>query len=286
MAFASFPLAAQEVIREDEVLDGDRPEAWAMHYRTASTLMTAFGPPPVLAPGQWQAAVELGDVPHLDTRKSAVGFNGQKNEDLNKSPAFGRVRGWVGLPEGFIVELAWTPPVEIDGAKARDVWAAAVSRRVVDADGVIVLLRAFGLHGAVVGDVTCPAELAGVHFERNPYGCEAASSDTLQLNHYGLEATAALVDGPWTWHLTGGMVRMENEVQVDAITYGFRDYSRLTATDDVGFLAFGVGRSFGAHWGAALEALYVPLTVLRMPDGSADSDPLLSFRVQVRYTFD
>jgi hypothetical protein len=287
LALASLPVAAQEVVRQDEALDSDRPEAWAMHYRTASTLMTAFGPSPALAPGDWQAAVELGEIPHLPARKTAVGFNGQKNEDLNKSPVFGRVRGWIGLPGGFVAELAWTPPVEIEGAKARDLWAAAIARRVVDANGVVVSLRAFGQHGAVVGDVTCPAELAGVQdFNLNPYGCQAPSSDTLQLNYYGLETTAALMHGPWTWHLSGGVVRMENEVQVDALTYGFRDYSRLTASDDVGYLAFGVGRSLAKGWGATAEVLYVPLTVLRTPDGSADSDPMLSFRLQVRYAFD
>jgi hypothetical protein len=287
LLLASLPALAQDVVRNDEALDGDRPEAWAMHYMTAATLMTSFGPVPSLAPGHWQAAVELGEVPHLDAAQRAVGFNGIKNEDLNKSPVFGRVRGWMGLPGGFVAELAWTPPVEIDGAKARDVWAAAIGRRVVDADGVIVSLRAFGQHGAVVGDVTCPRALAGVQdYTINPYGCEAPSSDTLQLNYYGLEATAALEHGPWTWHLTGGLVRMENEVQVDAMTFGYRDYSRLTATDDLGYLAAGVGRALPKGWGVAAEVLYVPLTVLRDPNGSADNDPLLSFRLQLRYAFD
>lgn len=286
LALAS-PARAQMVIRDDEVLDGDRPEAWAMHYMTATTLMTAFGPSPVLAPGHWQVAAELGEVPHLDTAQRDVGFNGTKAEDLNKSPVFGRVRGWIGLPGGFVAELAWTPPVEIDGAKPRDIWAAAIARRVVDKNGLVVSLRAFGQHGAVVGDVTCPAELANVQdFDLNPYGCEAPSSDTLQLNYYGLESTAALQHGPWTWHLTGGIVRMENEVQVDALTYGFRDYSRLTATDDVGYVAFGVGRTLPKGWGVAAEVLYVPLTVLRPAENSPDNDPLVSFRLQLRYTFD
>ena len=189
LLLASAPLAAfaqSTVIRDDEVLDGDRPEAWAMHYMTASTLMTAFGQ-----------------------------------------------------------------------------------------------------HGAVVGDVTCPADLANVQdTELNPYGCEAPSSDTLALNYYGLETTAALQHGPWTWHLTGGVVRMENEVQVDAMTYGFRDYSRLTATDDVGYVAFGVGRAMPKGWGLAAEVLYVPLTVNRPAENSQDNDPMLSFRLQVRYAFD
>ena len=65
LVFASLPAAAQEVIREDETLDGNRPEAWAMHYRTASTLMTAFGPSPAIAPWHWQAAFEPVSYTHL-----------------------------------------------------------------------------------------------------------------------------------------------------------------------------------------------------------------------------
>ena len=284
---ASLPAFGQEVVRNDEALDGDRPEAWAMHYMTAASLMTSFGPSPRLATGQWQAAMELGDIPRLDAAQRAVGFNGTKAEDLNKSPVFGRVRGWLGLPAGFVAELAWTPPIEVDGAKPRDLWAAAIARRVYDRDGVVVSLRAFGQHGAVVGDVTCPRALAGVQdFNLNPYGCQAPSSDTLQANDYGLESTAALAHGPWTWHLTGGVVRMENQVQVDALTYSVRDRSRLTASDDEVFLAAGVGHAWSNGWGVAAEVLYVPLTVLRVPDGSPDNDPLLSFRLQLRYAFD
>ena len=117
--------AAQQVVADDELLESERPEAWAMHYMTASTLMTSFGPVPALRPGGWQVAAELGEIPHLDHRQTVVGFNGTKPEDLNKSPVIGRVRGWIGLPAGFVAELAWTPPVEIDGAKA----ARSVGRR-------------------------------------------------------------------------------------------------------------------------------------------------------------
>ena len=62
--------------------------------------------------------------------------------------------------------------------------------------------------------------------------------------------------------------------------------TRLVANDNVPMLAAGVGRSFGGGWHAAAEVLYVPLTALRDPAASADSDPLLSFRLQLRYAFD
>lgn len=280
------PTWAQSVIDDTDYLTEERPEAWAMHYFTATSLMTAFGPIPHLAPGRWQVAAELGEVLHLDADQRSVGFNGTKAEDLNKSPVFGRVRGWIGLPGGFVAELGWTPPLTIDGARPRDIFAAAVGRRVVDAYGYTVSLRAFGQHGAVTGDITCPAALAGVQdFVLNPYGCEAPSRDTLQANYYGLEATFAHMGGAWTWHATGGLVRMENEVQVDALTYGFRDRSRLVSRDDVPYLAAGLGYDLSPSWHVGAEVLYVPLMVLRDPNGSSDNDPLLSFRLQLAYRF-
>jgi hypothetical protein len=155
------PASAQFVVQDTEYLREERPEAWAMHYFTASSLMTGFGPVPALAPGHWQAAVELGEVPHLDATQRVVGFNGTKAEDLNKSPVVGRLRGWIGLPGGFVAELGWTPPVTFDGARPRDLFAAAVGRRVVDAHGYTVSLRAFGQHGAVTGGRDLPGRSGG-----------------------------------------------------------------------------------------------------------------------------
>jgi len=282
----ALPAFAQEVIRNDEMLRADRPEAWAMRYVTGTTLMTSFGSVPVLRPGGWALAAELGEVPHLDTRQREVGFNGLKKEDLNKSPVVGRVRGWIGLPWGFVAELGIVPPVSLNGAKPRDLYSAAVGRRLIDDNGFVVSARVLGQHGAATGDITCPAELAGVQdFERNPYGCDAPSSDTVWMNYYGFDGTAALEAGPWTWHGTLGLVRMENEVQVDALTYGLPDRSRLVAQHDQAYLAAGVGRDFGRGWHAAAEVLYVPLTVLRVPDGSAENDSLVSFRLQLAYRF-
>ena len=74
-------------------------------------------------------------------------------------------------------------------------------------------------------------------------------------------------------------------MQVDALTYGLPDRSRLVAQHDQAYLAAGVGRDFGHGWHAAAEVLYVPLTVLRVPDGSAENDSLVSFRLQLAYRF-
>lgn len=275
---------AQTVVRANERLDDDRPEAWAMNYFTASSLMTGFGAVPELAPGAWALASELGHIPRLDEEQQRVGFAGFKDEDLNKSPVFGRVRGMVGLPGGWVAELGYTPPVEIDGTRARDLVAAAIGRRLLARGSVSLSARLFGQHGAVRGDVTCPSELAGVEdFTVNPFGCRAPSEDTLRLDHYGIELTAALECGDWSLHLGAAVVRTETQVQVDAYTYDVRDRSRLTARDVLPAVAAGAARRIAPRWRWGVELLYVPLQVRREAGAPADNDPLASLRVFLRY---
>ena len=122
---------AQPVTGAVERLSPDRPEAWAMNFFTMASVVTGFGASPQLAPGQWAVAAELGQIPRLSDRQQHVGFSGFKREDLNKSPAIGRVHGMIGLPGGWIAELGYTPPLEIDGTRTHDLFAAALGRRLV-----------------------------------------------------------------------------------------------------------------------------------------------------------
>lgn len=275
---------AQEVFRDDEFLGEERPEAWAMQRATGVTLMTAFGPVPALGPGQWQLAGELGHIPDLSEAEQRVGFRGTKQEDLDKSPAFGRVRLLLGLPAGWVVELGHTPSLEIDGLRADDLFAVAIGRRLYEGERFSLSLRAFGQHGSLHGDITCPAELTGIEDStRNPYGCQAPSDDRVTLNHYGLDLTGGLRSGPWLWHAGVGAVRSEPEVQVDALTYDVRDRSRLVARDVLPFATVGVQHGLGARWSIGAELLHVPLTVRRTMDGDSEREGLTSLRLQLRY---
>lgn len=282
---ASSPGArAQDVFRDDEHLADDRPEAWAMQRATGVTLMTAFGPAPALAPGQWQAALEAGHLPRLSEAEQRVGFHGTKREDLDKAPFFGRVRALLGLPAGWVAELGYTPSLEIDGMHADDLFAVAIGRRLVEGDRFVLSLRAFGQHGGMHGDITCPAELAGIEDStRNPYGCQAPSHDRVTLNHYGLDLTGGWQSQAWLWHASLGAVRSEPEVQVDALTYDVRDRSRLVARDVLPFVTVGVQRGLSPRWSVGVEVLHVPLTVRRTMDADRDYEGLTSLRVQLRY---
>src|SRR5881392_228605 len=85
----SAPVDAQTLYRNNEILDSERPEAWAMHTVLAATLLTSTGEAPTLEPGRWQVALDLAQVPRLSDEEQRVGFNGIKQEDLNRAPVFG-----------------------------------------------------------------------------------------------------------------------------------------------------------------------------------------------------
>jgi hypothetical protein len=275
---------AQVVVRDNERLDSDSPEAWAMHYFTATTLMAGFGQPPALRPGQWAMAAEFAHIPSLSREQQQVGFSGSKVEDLNKTPVFGRLRGWIGLPGGWVGELGYTPPLEIDGTRPHGLVAVAIGRVLIEHGDFSLSARLFGQHGSVGGDITCPSDVAATDDpEANPYGCKAPSDDRLRLNYYGLELTPALDRGAWQWHASVAAVRTESEVQVDAYTFATHDLTRLTATDVLPVLAVGASRAFGKRWRWGAEVLYVPLQVRRETDGPSENDPLASVRMYLRY---
>lgn len=276
---------AQTVIEDREVLAGDRPEAWAMNYMAATSYMTALGDQQELASGHWNLALELGDIPRLSATQRKVGFSGDKVEDLNKSPVFGRLRVALGLPAGWVAELGYTPPLAINGARPRDLVAIALGHRVIARDNWQLSARVFGQHGSISGDITCPAQLAGiVDPEVNPYGCQAASHDRIALNYYGADLTAGGGTGAWHWHAGLGAVRTELGVQVDAPTFSYLDHTHLTANGMTRYLAVGAARDLNPRWRLGAELLYVPLQVRRTPGADPENDPLTSIRFQLRYS--
>jgi hypothetical protein len=282
LAFAPAVLAVP-VFRADEVLDLDRPEAWAMNYLASAALPTGFGPTP-LAAGQWRVAAELAHIPTLDEAQRTVGFEGTKLEDLNKSPVFGRVRVDVGLPAKWRLEAGWTPPVTIDGAQADALFVLGVGRRFDPGESVSLHARAFGQHGHVVGDFTCPRELANEPDPLlNPFGCEAASRDRYALRQYGVELDAAFGRGAWRGLAGIGAVRNELEVQVDALTFGINDRSRLVSNHWRPFFSVGVQGTLSPRWSVAAQWLHVPLPVRREAGAGREHDDFGGLRFQVAW---
>lgn len=278
---------AQPVVESQRDLAPDTPEAWAMRYFAGTTLLTSMGEPARLAPWRWSIAADLGSVPRLSDAQRRVGFGGAKDEDLNKSPAFGRLRLSLALPEEWEAELGYTPPLEIGGARPRNVVALALGRRVLAWETGMLSIRALGQAGRVTGDITCPAAVAAASDPSlNPFDCRAPSKDTFTVNYYGVDATLASRVGGWTWHAGAGVSRTRLAVQVDALVDSIRDRSRLTSNGILAWFTLGARVELDARWSIAGEFLYVPLDVRRPPEYELERDPLKSVRVQVRYAVD
>ena len=275
------------VTRDDQTVGRTTPEAWSMRYLAGTTLLTSHGESPALAPWQWNLAGDLGHIPRLDEAQRTVGLGGIKTEDLNKSPVFGRLRGAVGLPGGWVAELAWTPPVEIRGSKARHFFAGSVGRRFIDEGGFSLSARAIGQAGEVRGDITCPGRLAGNPDPvQNPYQCQAPSNDVFTVNYVGADATAAWRRGDWSWHAAAGLVKTRLTAQVDALIFDVNERTKLTSADALGWITGGVGYAIDRRWRVGAELLFVPLEVVRPPSGAKERDSLASLRAQVSYRFD
>jgi hypothetical protein len=263
----------------------DSPEGWAMAWVTASTIMAAGGATPALGPGELQAGVDLGSIPWLDEEQQRVGFGGFKDEDLNKSPAFGRLRGWVGLPAGFVLELGWTPPLRVDGAKPEDLFAAALGRRLWEGSRWDLSARLHGQYGRARGDITCPRAIAGrTDPIVNPFRCVAPSDDRIDLRYHALDATFAhaVADGA-RGHVTLGVVRVEPRVQVNARSPTLLSVPRLSTRGSAPYVAAGITGSIAAGWEIGAEALWLPLDVRRDADGAAEDDAFWSVRISLRH---
>lgn len=277
------PAGAQTVVSDRETVDFDSPEGWAMGRTTAATLNLGPAPPRDIEPWEVAVSAELGSIPHVDAADARVGFGGTKFEDLNKSPVFGRGRLHVGLPAKFTLELAWSPPVEIDGVRPDGIYGLALERPLYRGERWQLGARLFGQAGHAEGDITCSAEIAGFEpgSDDNPFGCMAPSDDDIELDHAGAElfASASLHNGRWKPYASIAATRIEPEVQVNARVFDFIDRSQLVTDGTIGTGTLGVVYSFSPAWQATAAFSYTPLEVRRPPDFNEESDDFWSVRL-------
>lgn len=273
---------AQEIGTHEKV-SLDSPEGWAMAYMIASSLNLSQLPPERVVPGDVRLAAEMSSIPRLNEDQQRVGFGGFKAEDLNKSPLFGRARVGIGLPWEVMLELAWTPPLEIDGAKPQGLWGVALSRPLLSVSNWRLGLRAFAQQGEVSADVTCSADVAAQApgSAGNPLSCLAPSNDILTMDHYGAELILSWDDRrqPWQPYLAVASTRMDPFTEVNALVLGAVDRSTIDSKGTTTTFSAGVGYRLSERWRVALATSYTPLDAQRPTDNASGQDNFWNVRL-------
>jgi hypothetical protein len=275
---------AQEVVDVTEELDFSRPESWAMKYFASLAQPTGMGVPQAMGVGGVSLGFEGGIVPQLREEERRVGFGGTKVEDLNKTRVFGRLRGAIGLSRSTSLELAYTPPVEVGGARPH-LFSVAIGRPFQLAPRWRLGVRGYGHIGTIEGDITCSAEevAAGADPELNPFRCEEPSSDTATQRLAGAEVSAGYESGQWRPWAGFALTYMDLEFQVDARHSGLVDHT-LQLTDGFTYsITAGMGVALSERWSLSAELFYSWLSVRRPPAASASNEGLLNGRLLVSY---
>ena len=258
-----------------------------MNYFTSLSLLAGLGAPYRREPGSVAAGLELAWVPPLSTRQRTVGFNGTKEEDLNKAPIFARPRLTIGLPWSAALTLSYVPPIRIFGVKP-NLFAFALERPIYDRTPWSVGLRAYGQIGDIEGAFTCPKEAARSKpgSPQNPLGCQGESSDTATQHYGGLELTAAYrlehPNGLTPYVAVAGNF-LDNRFQVNAVELGVPDHTLQLASTWTFSASGGFVYPLGERMRLSIGLFYSPLWVRRPPATSSDLEGVFNVRGLVTY---
>jgi hypothetical protein len=277
----------QALAQQTEHLDADRPEAWAMNYFASVSLLAGLGTPYSREPGSLEGGFEIDWIPKLSKSKRRVGFNGLKEDDLNKAPIFARPRLTIGLPWRFSLLLSYLPPIKLFGVKP-NLFAFALERPMYERQPWTVGLRVYGQIGEVEGAYTCPSDVAKYPpgSPQNLFGCEKKSSDTATLRYGGLELSGAYrietLRGLTPYLAVAGNL-LDTRFQVDALTFGFHDRRRLTAETWTFSMSGGVVYPLTNRLSVSVGLFYSPLWVTRPPATSSQNDALFNARAMLTF---
>lgn len=278
---------AQVVLEGEEQLDFDRPEAWAMRYFTAVNLLTGLGPPRALAPGEVELAVEGGWIPSLSAEERTVGFNGIKEEDINKTSVFGRPRATIGLPNRFTLEASYVPEVELFDVEPHLI-GVALARAWGDGRRWRWGGRLMGQYGTLTGDFTCPTEdvAAGEDPVLNPFRCQQESNDEMTIRAASVELSVGRRPRGGSSvepYLTVGATATDLEFQVRAVYGNLDDRTRLLTDGWIYWATAGLNVELGRRLAGVVEAFYSPLDVTGRAGRGNESADLLNARAALRY---
>jgi hypothetical protein len=289
LVVTALPAYAVQQLSGREEIDFDRPEAWAMKYFASVSLMTGLGPPRPLRLGQLRVVAEAQWIPELDDAQRVVGFNGTKEEDLNKLPAIGRLRVTVGLPWRLSLTLSYLPPIPIAGVEP-NLFSLAIGRPFALGLGFTLGAQIYGQVGSVEGSYICSgAEAqAGVNPQKNPYQCAENSHDHVDLDYVGGELSASYRIR-WAHRLepyvTIGASYMNLTLRVNARYAGVEDRTELATQGGTFWTTTGLLFPITRRFDIGAEMFYSPLTVRRPPDFHDRIEGLLNVRGFIAYRF-
>ena len=271
----------------DQKVDLDSPEGWAMAFMTASAQNLGQAPPHAVKVRDISISAELSSIPRLSKAQQRIGFGGFKDEDLNKSPAFGRLRANIGLPWNLDAEISWTPPLQINDSKPDHLWGAALSKPLVNNEKISIGLRLFLLRGGVTASVTCSEDTINFapYTLQNTAGCIGLSDDKLQMDHEGVEVFLSFKNAstilPW---ISLASSNIDNSVKIDAPLEVGRERATVYSSGTTHTLSFGFNYDIRENWSLNAASSYTPLDVQR-PNDSSDNDDFWNVRLglTIRY---
>ena len=259
----------------DERFDLDTPEGWAMTFMTTSAQNLGQMPPQSVNISDISISAELSSIPRLTKEQQKVGLGGFKDEDLNKSPAFGRLRASLGLPWDINAEISWTPPFQINGSEPDNLWGAALSKPLFSNEKVGIGLRLFLLRGGVTASVTCSEDVINfeAYSDENFVGCVGLSDDRLQMNHEGVEVFLSFNNSsvilPW---ISLASSNIDSSVDIDAPLKAGRETGTIHSSGSIQTLSVGFNYALDNDWSLNLSGSYTPLDVQRQNDHSDNDD--------------
>ena len=269
-----------------ERVDFTSPEGWAMSYMTAASLNLSDKFPEVLTLGQFNITAAISTIPELNEEQQRIGFGGFKSEDLNKSPVFGRGKITAGFYWDSIIELSWTPPLEIDGAKPEQMWGTAIAKQIYTNDAFNLGMRLFKFNGQATASVTCSEEnvMQPLYSPGNISGCIGISKDQIDMSHDGIEILFQRESStgfkPW---FSLASTRLRPSVQINAPLEFIQEVAFVETSGRLTTLNLGLNFKLTDKWLLNLGTSYTPIDV-RRPETAGGNDNFWNIKIGLTFS--
>ena len=277
-------ISPQKLLAEKVAFDS--PEGWGMSYMTAASLNLSDKFPETLPLGQFNLSAEISTIPELNEKQQKIGFGGAKSEDLNKSPVFGRGKITTGFYWNSIIELSWTPPLEIGGAKPDQMWGLAIAKQIYTNNAFNAALRLYQFNGKATAAVTCSEEMVmqPLYSPGNISGCIGTSQDKIDMSHEGVEILLERESSngfkPW---FSVASTRLTPSVRINAPLEFIQEVAFVETSGRLTTLTFGLNYKLSDNWLLNLGTSYTPIDVQR-PEMTGGNDNFWNFKMGLTFS--